>query len=201
MVPVDDKAVRCLQDSRGCCARHTLSTHVDHRVHVCLHACIAECMLTLLTPGLSCCVLQVKGLSSRKTLGQWLDERGVTAKPRLTLADQVQQHTVGTSRASRGGAAGGAAAAAAGLAAARGAAGSGDLSGAVAGAVRMNSGVGSGLRRSSGHDNWNRSTGGGAAVSDCSGDKGILACDPVACPAWACDCCVGHRLSCWCADP
>lgn len=30
-------------------------------------------------------------MSSRKTLGQWLDERGVTAKPRLTLADQVQQ--------------------------------------------------------------------------------------------------------------
>eukprot|EP00775_Hariotina_reticulata_P010549 gene10549-10709_t len=35
--------------------------------------------------------IQVKGLPSRKTLGQWLDDRGVTAKPRVTLADQVQQ--------------------------------------------------------------------------------------------------------------
>lgn len=109
-----------------------------------------------------CCCLQVKGLNSRKTLGQWLDDRGVTAKPRLTLADQVQQHTVvAPGRSSRGGAAGGAAAAAAGLAAACGAVGSGDLSGAVGNVVRM----GSGQRRSSAHDGWNCSTGGGAVVS------------------------------------
>ena len=112
--------------------------------------------------------MQVKGLSSRRTLGQWLDDRGVTAKPRLTLADQVQQHSVGGSSrgGSRGGAgpAAGAAAAAAGLAAARGAAGSGDMASVAAaagGVSRMNSG----LRRSSGHDNWSRSTGGGAAVN------------------------------------
>jgi hypothetical protein len=104
--------------------------------------------------------IQVKGLNSRKTLGQWLDERGVTAKPRLTLADQVQQHTtVGGSRgSSRGGAASGAAAAAAaGLTAARGTGGSGDLAAAVGGAGR----TGAALRRSSGHDSWSRSTGGG----------------------------------------
>ena len=113
--------------------------------------------------------VQVKGLNSRKTLGQWLDERGVTAKPRLTLADQVQQHTVvaGGRTGSRTGTAGGAAAAAAaaaaggGLSAARGAGGSGDLSSAVSGVMRANPG----LRRGSTHDSWNRSTGGGAAVS------------------------------------
>jgi hypothetical protein len=43
--------------------------------------------------------VKVKGLPSRKTLGQWLDERGVTAKPRITLADQVQQaHVMGSTR-------------------------------------------------------------------------------------------------------
>lgn len=123
----------------------------------CVCACVAAC-------------LQVKGLTSRKTLGQWLDDRGVTAKPRLTLADQVQQHTVvAPSRSSRGGAAGGAAAAAAGLAAACGAVGSGDLSGAVGGVVRM----GSGQRRSSAHDGWNCSTGGGAVVSRTGGDTNV----------------------------
>lgn len=64
----------------------------------------------------------MKGLSSRKTLGQWLDERGVTAKPRLTLADQVQQHsTPGESKKSRSSAAAAAAQAAAQAAAAGGA--------------------------------------------------------------------------------
>jgi hypothetical protein len=49
------------------------------------------------------------------------------------------------------------------------------VSGAVAGVVRMNSA--SGLRRSSGHDSWSRSTGGGAAVS-CSVGLPVLACSP-----------------------
>lgn len=107
---------------------------------------------------------QVKGLSGRKTLGQWLDERGVPAKPRLTLADQVQQHTGVSSRSiSRGGAAAAAGLAAAGLATARGAVGSGDLSAAVLGAMRAGSSSNPSMRRSS--DTWSRSAG-GAVVSD-----------------------------------
>lgn len=74
------------------------------------------------------CCLQVKGLTQRKTLGQWLDERGVTAKPRLTLADQVQQ--VGGSRQRSGPALGG-----------RGTGGANDLTAAAANAARL-AGVG-----------------------------------------------------------
>jgi hypothetical protein len=92
-----------------------------------------------------CCACgQVKGLSSRKTLGQWLDERGVTAKPRLTLADQVQQHTgPGESKKSRSSAAAAAQAAAhsaaanGGSAAASGGRAAEDLAAAAANAARL----------------------------------------------------------------
>jgi hypothetical protein len=97
-----------------------------------------------------CCMCgQVKGLSSRKTLGQWLDERGVTAKPRLTLADQVQQHTgPGDSKKSRSSAAAAAQAAAhsaaanGGSASASGARVAEDLAAAAANAARLTAGGG-----------------------------------------------------------
>ncbi|KAF6251079.1 hypothetical protein COO60DRAFT_680403 [Scenedesmus sp. NREL 46B-D3] len=92
--------------------------------------------------------IQVKGLSNRKTLGQWLDERGVTAKPRLTLADQVQQHTQpGDTKKPRGGAAAAqaaahAAAASSAAAAAPGARVAEDFSDAAANAARLTAGDG-----------------------------------------------------------
>jgi hypothetical protein len=86
-------------------------------------------------------------LSSRKTLGQWLDERGVTAKPRLTLADQVQQHSApGDSKKSRSSAAAAqaahAAAANGGSASASAARVSEDLAVAAANAARLTAGGG-----------------------------------------------------------